>query len=609
MLALGMISPDEFNRAKAERVAVTDGAGGRFGSHAEYVAELARQLAYERFGDAAYTRGINVYTTVSSVRQTLAYDAVQAGLQGYARRHGGKGPAPQAALVSLDARTGAIEAMVGGSDFTVSRFNHATQAQRQPGSTFKPFIYSAALERGVSPATLINDAPLDTASGWQPGNDDGRFLGPITVRRALAESRNLPAIRTLQTIGIPYAVDYAGKFGFSPTRLPRYLPLALGTGETTPLRLAAAYAVFANTGFRVEPYLIARITDGDGKVLFAADRDQPAPQRVIPARNAFVMDSLLHSVVDSGTGNAVRRYLRRGDVAGKTGTTNDAMDGWFAGYAADIATVAWMGFDDNRSQATTSSAPPRRCRSGPPTWRPPGLPESAPPAPSDVVRNGGDWIYAENADGSHGVAAIGLPPPQPDASGDGAGAAAADAEAQSAGTAGQQMMPAAVPPAAAARRQQRPSSPGRKRTPVGGTQPPPHEREQEARARGHDMADSSSSIAMIWGVAALATVGCCCAVPPARGVLGHGRCRRAVPHRPAGAAGRGRRRGQRLGCLPVHGRHDADRRTGAQDRPVRPRRGTRRVPRAARRAACSCWSMASAPRSPPSCRTTPPPSC
>ncbi|AOZ10116.1 penicillin-binding protein 1A [Cupriavidus malaysiensis] len=447
MLALGMISPDEFNQAKAERVAVTDGAGGRFGSHAEYVAELARQLAYERFGDAAYTRGINVYTTVSSVRQTLAYDAVQAGLQGYARRHGGKGPAPQAALVSLDARTGAIEAMVGGSDFTVSRFNHATQAQRQPGSTFKPFIYSAALERGVSPATLINDAPLDTASGWQPGNDDGRFLGPITVRQALAESRNLPAIRTLQTIGIPYAVDYAGKFGFSPTRLPRYLPLALGTGETTPLRLAAAYAVFANTGFRVEPYLIARITDGDGKVLFAADQDQPAPQRVIPARNAFVMDSLLHSVVDSGTGNAVRRYLRRGDVAGKTGTTNDAMDGWFAGYAADIATVAWMGFDDNRSLgnhefgATTAL----------PIWaaymegRLAGLPESAPPAPSDVVRNGGDWIYAENADGSHGVAAIGLPPPQPDASGDAAGAAAADAEAQSAGTAGQQMMPAAVP--------------------------------------------------------------------------------------------------------------------------------------------------------------------
>jgi len=420
MLALGKITPAQFAQAKAERVAVVDSEGGRFDAHAEYVAELARQLAHERFGDAAYTRGLNVYTTVSSVRQTMAYDAVQAGLERYARRHGGKGPVPQAALVSLDAKTGAIEAMVGGSDFGVSRFNHATQAQRQPGSTFKPFIYSAALERGVSPGTLINDAPLDAASRWQPGNDDGRFLGPITVRQALADSRNLPAIRTLQAIGIPYAADYASRFGFSPKRLPRYLPMALGTGSTTPLRLAAAYAVFANTGYRVEPYLIDRITDGQGNVLYAAGQDEPGPQRVIPARNAFVMDSLLRSVVDNGTGNAVRHYLRREDVAGKTGTTNEAIDGWFAGYAADVSTVAWMGFDDNRSLgnhefgATTAL----------PIWaaymegRLAGVPESAQTAPADVTRVGGEWIYAENADGSHGIASLGLPPPQPAAAAD-----------------------------------------------------------------------------------------------------------------------------------------------------------------------------------------------
>ncbi|MFJ5381878.1 penicillin-binding protein 1A, partial [Cupriavidus sp. CER94] len=303
MLALGMITQDQYRAARNTQIVVNHDANGRFDGHAEYVAELARQLAHDRFGDEAYTRGINVYTTVSSMHQTLAYDAVQAGIERYGKRHGAEKTAtalPQAALISLDARTGAIEAMVGGSDFNANRYNHATQAQRQPGSTFKPFIYSAALERGISPGTLINDAPLDNSPRWQPGNDDGRFVGPITVRQALAESRNLPAIRTLQAIGIPYAIDFAGKFGFATKRLPPYLPMALGTGTTSPLRLAAAYGVFANQGHRVEPYLIEKITDGDGRVLFAADTSEPP--RVISERNAFVMNSLLQSVVDEGTG-------------------------------------------------------------------------------------------------------------------------------------------------------------------------------------------------------------------------------------------------------------------------------------------------------------------
>ena len=414
MLALGMITQDQYREARNARIVVSRDTNGRFDGHAEYVAELARQLAHDRFGDEAYTRGINVYTTVSLMHQVQAFDAVQAGIDRYGKRHGsakGAVALPQAALVSLDARTGAIEAMVGGTDFDANRFNHATQAQRQPGSTFKPFIYSAALERGISPGTLINDAPLDNSPRWQPSNDDGRFVGPISVRQALAESRNLPAIRTLQAIGIPYAIDFAGKFCFSTKRLPPYLPMALGTGTTSPLRLAAAYGVFANQGHRIEPYLIEKITDGDGNVLFAADTSEPP--RVISERNAFVMNSLLQSVVDEGTGNGVKRYLRRDDVAGKTGTTNDAVDGWFAGYAGQVVTVAWMGFDDNRSLgrhefgATTAL----------PIWaaymegRLAGVPDTEFRAPPQLARLNNDWAYAENADGTHGIAALGFPPP------------------------------------------------------------------------------------------------------------------------------------------------------------------------------------------------------
>ncbi|WER47941.1 PBP1A family penicillin-binding protein [Cupriavidus sp. WKF15] len=416
MLALGMISQDQYREARSARLEIAPDSAGQFAGHAEYVAELARQLARDRFGDEAYTRGLNVYTTVSSVRQTMAHDAVRRGLDGYGRRHRLAGPdsGPQAALVSLDGDTGAIEAMVGGADFATNRFNHATQALRQPGSTFKPFIYAAALERGVSPGTLINDAPLGNGSRWQPSNDDGRFLGAVTVRQALADSRNLPAIRTLQTIGIPYAVEFASRFGFSPKRLPRYLPLALGTGTTSPLRLAAAYSVFANQGHRVEPYLISRITDSEGNVLFAADTGAQPP-RVISERNAFVMDSLLRSVVDDGTGTGVRRYLHREDVAGKTGTTNDAADGWFAGYAGNVVTVAWMGFDDNHSLGAREFG----ATTALPIWasymegRLAGIPARDAAAPSGVVRSAGDWMYAEYAEGNQGIASLGFPAPPP----------------------------------------------------------------------------------------------------------------------------------------------------------------------------------------------------
>ena len=421
MLALGMISQDEYRDARTQvlRVAGTDSAAfpGDLSDHAAYVAELARQLAYERFGDEAYTRGLSVYTTISSKHQQEAWQAVQAGLAGYAQRHAidraKADTQPQAALISIDSATGAIEAMVGGADFGKSHFNHATQAQRQPGSTFKPFIYSAALERGVSPGTLINDAPLDNGSRWQPTNDDSRFLGPVTVRQALAESRNLPAVRTLQAMGIPYVVEYAGRFGFGPRALPRYLPLALGTGSTTPLRLAAAYGVFANHGHRIEPYLISRITNGDGKALFVAET--PAAPRVIPERNAYVMTSLLREVVDRGTGAAAHRALRRNDIAGKTGTTNDAVDGWFAGYAGSVVTVTWMGYDDNRSLGAREFG----ATTALPIWtgymqaRMDGVPEAAFPQPDDVVRDGNDLAYREFVEGGHGIASLGFPAGQP----------------------------------------------------------------------------------------------------------------------------------------------------------------------------------------------------
>jgi len=213
-------------------------------------------------------------------------------------------------------------------------------------------------------------------------------------------------------------VEFASRFGFSPKRMPRYLPLALGTGTTSPLRLAAAYAVFANHGHRIEPYLIDRITDGDGNVLFSADKATQAP-RVISERNAFIMDSLLHSVVDDGTGAGVRRYLRREDVAGKTGTTNGSVDGWFAGYAGSVVTVAWMGYDDNRSLgehefgATTAL----------PVWaaymegRLAGVPVETAQVPKGVVKNGDDWTYAEYADGRQGIASLGFPVPAAPAQG------------------------------------------------------------------------------------------------------------------------------------------------------------------------------------------------
>lgn len=300
-------------------------------------------------------------------------------------------PAVQGALVSLNARSGAVQALVGGFDFQSSKFNRVTQAGRQPGSSFKPFVYAAALDHGMTPATLINDAPIvmadaGTESAWRPQNSEGKFLGPLRLREALYRSRNLVSIRILREIGIPYVVDYVSRFGLDTSRLPRTLSMALGTASYTPLEMATAYATFANGGYRVEPWYIERIEDMDGNVVFRADplivcdetcqaeaeqavadaaetglaglldaahtpTDLPPArhaERVIDSRTQFLMVNMLQDVIRRGTATRARA-LNRSDLAGKTGTTNDQKDAWFAGFNPDIVTTVWVGFDQPQS--------------------------------------------------------------------------------------------------------------------------------------------------------------------------------------------------------------------------------------------------------------------
>jgi penicillin-binding protein 1A len=261
-------------------------------------------------------------------------------------------PVVEASLVSMDPRDGAIRALVGGFDFGRNQYNHVTQALRQPGSSFKPFIYSAALEKGFTVATVINDAPLTFTAAqtgsepWEPKNFDGKFEGPMRLRTALAKSKNLVSVRILQAITPQYAQDYVARFGFDPKLHPPYLTMALGAGSATPLQMITAYAVFANGGYLVAPYFIERVEDAKGNVLMAA---QPAAagagaQRVVDARNAFIMSTIMRDVMRTGTGARALR-LGRDDLAGKTGTTNEFVDAWFCGYVPELVAVAWIGFD------------------------------------------------------------------------------------------------------------------------------------------------------------------------------------------------------------------------------------------------------------------------
>ncbi len=260
-------------------------------------------------------------------------------------------PQVEAAFVALAPASGAIRAMVGGFDYTRKQFNHVTQAWRQAGSSFKPFVYSAALERGITPATVFDDAPItldpfETGGvSWEPKNYDATMEGPLTLRNALAKSKNLVSIRVLQTTGVEFAHAHVAKFGFDMSRIPPYMTMALGAGEVTPLSLATAYAVFANGGNAVTPWHLLRVTDKDGNVL---EKFSPPPLRqAIEARNAFVTTSLMRDVIQRGTATAAKS-LGRQDIVGKTGTTNEHHDAWFAGFQATRVAVAWMGYDQPR---------------------------------------------------------------------------------------------------------------------------------------------------------------------------------------------------------------------------------------------------------------------
>jgi penicillin-binding protein 1A len=455
MHELRYIDDDQFRQAQNEPLTTRTVMREPLGLHAEFVAEMARQVVYDAYGDEAYTRGITVWTTIRRVDQDAAYAAVRKGVLDYELRHGYRGPdgfvnlpedpaeqdqvldrvfqenpdsdnlltavvlqatpsqvravlangdqaevtgaglkfaartlgdkAPanqkirrgavirllrddktsyaitqmpqaEAAFVSVRPDDGAILALVGGFDYDRNKFNHVTQALRQPGSAFKPFIYSAALEKGFTPATIINDAPFfvpaEKAGGeaWEPKNYDGKFDGPMRLRVALAKSKNLVTVRILQAIGPQYAQDYIARFGFDPKLHPAYLTMGLGAGAATPMQMATAYSVFANGGYRITPYLISRITDNRDVPLSEA---KPAlarkdAERAIDPRNAFIMTTLLRDVITSGT--AVRAMeLKRKDLAGKTGTTNENVDAWFCGFNVAQVGIAWIGYDQPKS--------------------------------------------------------------------------------------------------------------------------------------------------------------------------------------------------------------------------------------------------------------------
>ncbi len=481
MLELGYISRQEHDRAAAAPVTAKRYAPD-IEVEAPYVAEMVRTRMLERFGDAAYTSGIEVQTTIDAKAQAAANRALRRALHAYSERHGYRGPlghvdeipaddptrdarlaehrrfgeirpalvltthkrsaevylgegetttlpwkglewarsyidsnrrgkAPRiaadvvkpgdlimvrpitehrkkkketfwkltqlpkvsGALISLRAKDGATLALVGGYDFYRSKFNRVTQALRQPGSGFKPFVYSAALEKGFTPASLINDAPVvfddpSLEGAWRPENYSGKFFGPTRLRWALTKSRNLVSIRLVRSIGIEYAVEYATRFGFDPDKLPHNLSLALGSANVNPLQMARGYAVLANGGFLIEPYVIARIVQNGDAVFEAAPlqacpdcpvdkvpepttwdenaRPEHAPRTITP-QNRYLMYSMMQDVIRQGTATRAR-VLGRKDIAGKTGTTNDQRDAWFNGYNQSLVANVWVGFDDNR---------------------------------------------------------------------------------------------------------------------------------------------------------------------------------------------------------------------------------------------------------------------
>ncbi len=517
MEEVGFINAAQAEAAKRQELKIrqpNDGAR----THADYVAETVRQLVFAQYGEEAYTRGLNVVTTLDAAQQEAAYRALRKGIMDYEKRQIYRGPeqfvelpadrkeledviddvlaerpdngdvlsavvleanpkkivavratgdrfeitgdglrpaqsglsekAPpkirirpgavirvmqttkggweitqlpevEGAFVAVDPRDGAVRALVGGFDFAKNKFNHVTQAWRQPGSGFKPFIYSAALEKGFTPATIVNDAPLFFDAGttggqpWEPKNYDGKFEGPMPLHTALAKSKNMVSIRVLQAVGAQNAQDWISRFGFEADKHPAYLTMALGAGSVTPMQMATGYAVFANGGYRVNPWLVARITDHRGKVLVETQPPLPTEaMRAIDARNAFVMNRLLQEITRSGTAAKAQQVLKRPDLYGKTGTTNDSIDTWFNGFHPTLVAVVWMGYDNPRPLGDRETGGSMSL----PVWIDfmqtalKGVPEAVPTAPEGVVNIGGEWFYEEYARGA-GVSSLGMADP------------------------------------------------------------------------------------------------------------------------------------------------------------------------------------------------------
>jgi penicillin-binding protein 1A len=502
MRDLGYISSEEYQKAMIEELRIR-GLGNEFTVRADFPSEMVRQLLFTQYGEAIYSQGIDVYTTILKADQDAAYKAVRRGIFEYDLRHTYRGPEafidlpedrvkrqraideallahpqlddlqsgvvldvkpkemqvmiatgdtvilkgdslklasasitdstqpkkrlrpgaivrllldegvwklaqlPQveAAFVSMNADTGAILSLVGGFDFRRNQFNHVTQALRQPGSSFKPFIYAAAIEKGFTPSTMVNDAPLSIGSmetgsqAWAPKNYDGKYDGMMRLRTALAKSKNLVSVRIIRAIGPSYAQEYIQRFGFEPEKHPPYLTMALGAGSVTPLQMASAYSVFANGGYRVDPFLINRMVDSKGEVLFEAKpvRVGDGATRVLDARTAFVMDSMLQEVTKTGTAASARAKLGRSDIAGKTGTTNDSHDAWFAGYNPKIVAIAWIGFDRPASLGDRETGGGLAL----PMWISymsvalKDKPQEAREVPSGVTQADGDWFIPE----------------------------------------------------------------------------------------------------------------------------------------------------------------------------------------------------------------------
>ena len=514
MRILGYINEGAYDAAKKEEIKIRN---SRLNSdiHAEYVAEMARQLVFDQYKEDAYTLGLSVITTVLKEDQQTAYESLRKSVLDYERRHGYRGPeayielpdnleerdeaidnallenpssdqlisavvleaspkqvkaqlrnsdvitilgeglrfaapslaatAPstrsirkgavirvlkdlkgnweivqmpevEAAFVVVNPNNGAVRALVGGFDFNRNKFNHVTQAQRQPGSSFKPFIYSSSLEKGFTPSTLINDAPIfidsSTTGGqaWAPKNYDGKFDGPMRMRQALARSKNMVSIRLMQAVGPKYTQEWITRFGFEAEKHPPYLTIALGAGSVTPWQMADAYSVFANGGFKINPFIIFKVTDQQGNVVMQAKPKQAGDEtnRAIDARNAYSIWSMMQDVIRAGTATKAL-VLKRPDLAGKTGTTNDAFDAWFAGYNNQIVGISWVGYDQPKSLGERETGGGVAL----PMWINymakvlPKMPEVERPFPEGLTKIGGEIFYVENIPGQ-GVSSLGL---------------------------------------------------------------------------------------------------------------------------------------------------------------------------------------------------------